>query len=137
MPKANNLPSRTGVRAGLVHHQQSLYQGPIPPVEEFEGYERVLPGAADRILQMAEHQAAHRQALERRVLTGDLLKSMMGTVLAYITFGGAMFGAVSLLLNDKPIESLVALVVALGAAFGPKVYADFIQPTSTTTQPNS
>jgi len=43
---------------------------------------------------MAEKQAAHRQQLESRALKGDLLKSMMGTVLAYITFGGSMFGAV-------------------------------------------
>jgi hypothetical protein len=39
-----------------------------------------------------------------------------------------MFGAVYLLLHDKPIESLAALIVALGSAFGPKIYADFIQP---------
>ena len=32
------------------------------------------------------------------------MKSMMGTILAYITFGGAMFGAVYLLLNDKPVQ---------------------------------
>jgi hypothetical protein len=56
------------------------------------------------------------------------MKAMMGTVLAYITFGGSMFGAVYLLMHDKPIESLAALIVALGSAFGPKVYADFIQP---------
>jgi len=39
-----------------------------------------------------------------------------------------MFGAVYLLLHDKPIQSLAALIVALGSAFGPKIYADFIQP---------
>jgi hypothetical protein len=53
---------------------------------------------------------------------------MMGTILAYITFGGSMFGAVYLLLHDKPIQNLAALVVALGSAFGPKLYVDFIQP---------
>jgi hypothetical protein len=88
----------------------------------------VLPGAADRILKMAENQATHRQGLERRALSGDLYKSMMGTVLGYIAFGGSMYGAVYLLLHDKPIESLAALITALGAAFGPKLYADFVQP---------
>ena len=88
----------------------------------------MLPGAADRILKMAENQAGHRQTLERRALAGDLIKAMMGTVLAYITFAGAMGGAVYLLANDKPLYGLAALVTALGAAFGPKIYADFIQP---------
>jgi len=114
----------------IVRHetQQTIYQGPLPQPEDFAAYERVLPGAADRILKMAENQATHRQGMERKALNGDIVKSMMGTVLAYITFGGAMSGAVYLLLNDKPIQSLAALVTALGAAFGPKIYADFIQP---------
>jgi hypothetical protein len=77
---------------------------------------------------MAENQATHRQGMERRALIGDIVKSMMGTVLAYVTFGGSMFGAVYLLLHDKPIQSLAALIVALGSAFGPKIYVDFIQP---------
>ena len=112
----------------LHHRQQTLYQGPIPAVADFAGYERILPGAADRILKMAENQAGHRQTLERRALTGDLVKAMMGTILAYITFAGAMAGAVYLLAHDKPLYGLAALVTALGAAFGPKIYTDFIQP---------
>ena len=84
---------------------------------------------------MAEHQATHRQGLERRALTGDIVKSMMGTILAYITFAGAMAGAVYLLLHNKPIQSLVALVTALGAAFGPKIYADFVQPKHAHQEP--
>ena len=125
----NRLPQNA--RGGqIVRHetQQTIYQGPLPKPDDFAAYERVLPGAADRILKMAEQQATHRQGLERRALSGDIVKSMMGTILAYITFGGAMAGAVYLLLHDKPIQSLAALVTALGAAFGPKIYADFIQP---------
>jgi hypothetical protein len=79
---------------------------------------------------MAESQATHRQGMERKALSGDILRSMMGIVLAYITFAGSMYGAVYLLLHDKPIQSLAALIVALGSAFGPKIYADFIQPKS-------
>ena len=100
----------------------------MPRPEDFERYNRVLPGAADRILRMAEKQAAHRQDLESRVLKGDLVKSMMGTILAYITFAGSMFGVVYLLMHDKPIQGRVALIVALGSAFGSKIYADFVQP---------
>jgi hypothetical protein len=77
---------------------------------------------------MAETQAHHRQKLEGRALRGDLTKALMGVILAYITFAGSMFGGVYLLLHDKPIQSLAALITALGAAFGPKIYADFIQP---------
>src|ERR1700687_4427800 len=82
----------------LLHHrQETLFQGPLPRPEDFAAYERVLPGAADRILKMAEKQGDHRQLLERRVIWGDLIKAMMGPVLAYLTFAGSMFGAVYLL----------------------------------------
>jgi uncharacterized membrane protein len=130
MAEPNSLPPPPAARANgrIVQHSQTIYQGPLPRPEDFEAYDRVLRGAADRILRMAEKQAAHRQELESRALKGDLIKAMMGTVLAYITFGGSMFGAVYLLLHDKPIESLATLIVALGSAFGPKIYADFIQP---------
>lgn len=132
MPEHNNrnspVPQDGPQHIGQIIRQERRYQGPIPPVEDFTGYERILPGAADRILKMAENQAGHRQTLERRALSGDLVKAMMGTILAYITFAGAMAGAVYLLANDKPLYGLAALVTALGAAFGPKVYADFIQP---------
>jgi hypothetical protein len=42
-----------------------------------------------------------------------------------------MTGAVFLLFNNKAIESLGTFIVALGSAFGPKIYADFIQPKPT------
>src|SRR5258705_8722650 len=89
---------------------------------------RVRRGPAGGFVKVAETRATFCQGIGRRALSGDITKSMMGTVLAYITFGGSMSGAVYLLLHDKPIQSLAALVTALGAAFGPKIYADFIQP---------
>ena len=129
MPDHNRLPPGARANAQLIQRSQTIHQGPLPRPEDFLAYERVLPGAADRILKLAENQAMHRQGLEHRARTGDIVKSMMGTVLAYITFGGSMCGAVYLLLHDKPVQSLAALITALGAAFGPKIYADFIQPS--------
>jgi uncharacterized membrane protein len=43
--------------------------GLLPPPSMLEGYERVLPGSADRLLKMAEAEQAHRQSLEAQDLT--------------------------------------------------------------------
>lgn len=43
----------------------SVHMGPLPPPDVFAGYEQVCPGAAERILSMAEQQAKHRQDLEK------------------------------------------------------------------------
>jgi len=40
--------------------QAASFSGPLPPPPMFREYEDVLPGAGDRILSMAERQAAHR-----------------------------------------------------------------------------
>ena len=40
------------------------FHGPLPPPRTIEEYERILPGAADRIFTMAEKQAAHRHEME-------------------------------------------------------------------------
>lgn len=40
------------------------YSGPIPPPQALAFYEQVSPGAASRILKMAEEQQAHRIRLE-------------------------------------------------------------------------
>ena len=39
---------------------EARFAGPLPPPQLFEGYERVCPGAADRILTMAELQTRSR-----------------------------------------------------------------------------
>jgi len=40
-------------------------------------YDRVTPGAADRIIRMAEEQAAHRRELETRSLQADIESTQM------------------------------------------------------------
>ena len=50
----------------VVKHELSLegHSGPLPCSKEFEAYERVSPGAANRILIMAEQEQMHRHKME-------------------------------------------------------------------------
>jgi hypothetical protein len=59
-----DAPAPDGARhVGHILREERLhYQGPLPRPEDFAAYERVLRGAADRILKMAENQAAHAKA---------------------------------------------------------------------------
>ena len=47
--------------------QESSFAGPLPPPELLRGYEEVSPGAAQRIIGMAETQSAHRREIEQRM----------------------------------------------------------------------
>ena len=48
-----------------------VWAGPIPPPEALQKYEDLVPGAANRILKMAEGQTAHRIQIEKTVIGGD------------------------------------------------------------------
>ena len=63
----------------IVEQQQSLmYVGPLPPSNEFGGYEQALPGAANRILAMAEQESDHRRINEDKIVQHSIKKSGLG-----------------------------------------------------------
>lgn len=47
--------------------ERQAYQGPLPHPQDFAGFEEVLPGAADRILSMAEKR--QQAEIDQRIMT--------------------------------------------------------------------
>jgi len=47
-------------------------RGPLPSAQEFDSYEKSLPGAGDRILSMAEKTSEHSQAWEKKALDAQV-----------------------------------------------------------------
>ena len=62
--------------------RQEIYQGPLPKAEELEKYNLVCPGAANRIITMAENQSAHRQSIEKAVISINSRNSLLGILCA-------------------------------------------------------
>lgn len=62
---------------------ESHYSGPIPPPEMLAHYEAISPGLANRIIAMAEQQAAHRQSLESHAVPEQLLQSKRGQIFGF------------------------------------------------------
>lgn len=56
--------SETDKRPRSLEARSVTYSGPLPPSAEMERYESITPGAADRILTMAEQQQRHRHIQE-------------------------------------------------------------------------
>lgn len=59
------------------------FSGPIPPPTIIAGYENVVPGAADRIIKMAEQQSSHRQAIELMETKAEMRDSLLGVIFAF------------------------------------------------------
>lgn len=75
--------------------------GPLPPATELARYDEILPGAAERIISMAERQAAHRQELERFAVHAEDRRSWAGLVVGGVLALAFLTGSVVLGLNDQ------------------------------------
>ncbi len=56
------------------------FNGPLPAPEDFQQYEQVLSGAADRILKMAEKQITHRTDLEKTIVNKNFRQGFVGQI---------------------------------------------------------
>jgi len=100
----------------LVHQRTEVsYSGPLPPPGVIQGFENVLPGAAERIFTMAEKQLEHRMYLEKVVVEGGSKRASMGIYAAVIVEG--MFLATSCYLAHLGLTA-EALKVVGGSAVG-------------------
>lgn len=60
------------------------HSGPLPTPEMFAGYDHVLPGAAQEILDMAKREQSHRHKNESHVVTHELIGRYVGQISALV-----------------------------------------------------
>jgi uncharacterized membrane protein len=64
-----------------------------------EHYERIMPGATNRLFKMAESQATHREGLENRKMDSDITNEKRGQIFAFVISLVAIFGSFFLIWN--------------------------------------
>lgn len=80
------------------------FSGPVPPPDILEGYEKCLPGSADRILAMAEKEQSHRHGRENNLLKTVEKSENKGMNFAFIvTMSFVLLGSILLYLG-KDLE---------------------------------
>lgn len=99
----------------VVTHQRTLhYTGPLPLPQHFEHYNQIVPGAANRILCMAEIQAAHRQTTEEKIVISHIQQATLGLWFGFIV-ALTGFGVVVLCIMQHEII-LAGIIGALDLA---------------------
>lgn len=96
--------------------ESKVYQGPIPPPEDFREYEAVLPGASKEILDMAKNQQKHRIEIEKQIV-GHEIKSesrgqLYGFILGVLCIVGALFSSYT---GNYKLSYFLATTTLLGA----------------------
>lgn len=92
---------------------KSIFAGPLPSPADFQGYESVLPGSAERILSLTERQSAHRMSLEQRVVNSGIKQSWVGQSFAFIIAMTTIIGGVICILDGKDVGGITSIVAVL------------------------
>jgi len=74
-------PSRLETRLIVTH---TSFVGPLPPPVILEQFERIAPGAANRILAFAEDQFRHRRSIEAQIVNSRTRAMSRGQWLAFV-----------------------------------------------------
>jgi uncharacterized membrane protein len=76
---------------------ETYYQGPLPPPEMMGQWEDILPGAADRIMRMAEKEQDTRLYWNRTTITAESRNSTLGLVFGIVALALLIGGALGCL----------------------------------------
>jgi uncharacterized membrane protein len=106
---------------------QAQFSGPIPPPAILDQYNKILPGAAERIICMAEQQGDHRRHLEKVTIEANAFSEKLGPILGFIIAMTAIVGGIWLISKGLKIEGLAAVLTAIAAPVGLFVYGKYQQ----------
>lgn len=107
----------------IIRLERNEYSGPIPPPELLGGYEKILPGAADRILAMAEKQADHRRAMEKTVVESGSRDSKLGLICGTIVCISVMVvGLLLSLITEAAVVGAFMSLSSLASLVGVFIY---------------
>jgi len=119
IPKNNPEKSTCEIVAAT---KETYFVGPLPSPEVFGQYDQILPGAAERILVMAEKQAEHRQFIEKKIINTGSRDSMFGIIFAFL-LGAITVGAGTIVaLNGHPVEGTIFGGISLTSLVGVFIY---------------
>jgi uncharacterized membrane protein len=116
------LGNQSGDRQ-FVGVSQASYKGPLPLPVHLEHYEKIIPGAAERILKMAEKQATQRQGLEKWVVRTNSIASILGVCFAFIIVIVCLFFAKEVLSQGQTAEGVFLIFSSIGTIAGLFVYS--------------
>ncbi|TFH06571.1 MAG: DUF2335 domain-containing protein [Candidatus Atribacteria bacterium] len=121
-PDTAELVRREGSSASIKQTTISAasYQGPLPLPSHLEDYERILPGAAERIVALVERQSLHRQEIEKIVIRGDSKRAWAGLLVGGSLSLCCVVGGIVLVVCGQPTAGATiatASVVGLAGVF--------------------
>jgi uncharacterized membrane protein len=86
-------------------------------------YNDAFPNGAERVFEMAERQATHRQSIEKERTGADIRLRQVGQILGFVLALVAIGGGIVLIALGKSTAGLASVIAALVALVALFVYA--------------
>lgn len=103
----------------------SFHSGPIPHPEMLREYDMVCPGAAERIIKMAEDQAAHRQYLEKTTVETQAYNSKMGVIFGFVLGMTTVIAGALVAVFSHPWSGFFSSISGIAVLAGVFVYGKY------------
>ena len=87
--------------------------GPMPSSTELAGYEKILPGSAERILAIWEKEVAHRHKNEDTLIRESFRSNSRGQIFGLITIFICVGLILTSILLKQPLVSIPSAIIAL------------------------
>ena len=122
--ESNLSPDKKHLIMAVVQKKE-VYSGPIPHPEHLKQYEELVPGAANRLISMAENENAHRQKEEDKIINAEIINKNRGQIFGFILMLICLIGGfilIAICKNGYGIASIIgsAAVLALAYIYGKK-----------------
>lgn len=121
-----NIPTKTQNQV-VTEKRAAFYQGPIPPPSVLEGYNNIVPDAAERIIRLAEEQSNHRMNMETKVIQSNVMNERLGVVFAFVVVLVSVIGGIAVIMNNKSAEGLALVISSLCALAGVFIAGKYYQ----------
>jgi len=104
---------------------QSTFSGPLPPPSVLDHYNQIHPGSAEIIITLWQDQVRHRQELEKKAITADILQSWAGSIMGFIVAMTALASGTYAIHLGRPAEGIAAILTALAGLGGAYFYGSW------------
>ncbi len=123
VPEQAGKPRPTNTAVSL---KTETFEGPLPHPAILQAYEQLMPGAAERLLKMAESQSQHRREIERIVVSAGARDSLLGSIFAFLIAISAFVWAGYALVRGESSAAVATVIATIGGLVGVFAYGKHV-----------
>jgi uncharacterized membrane protein len=106
-----------------VEMERSVHIGPLPPADELAAIGQIIPNGAERVMAMAELDAAHVRLMQSRAMNFEFIERITARILSAVFAMGGLGGAVYLAMNGHDWVAGVIASTTIGAVVTALMFA--------------